>query len=553
MTAAAVARRTGLAARCFDRVTGWHWKLPQARYEVLVERDVAVPMRDGVVLLTDHYRPTATPGRGTVLIRTPYGRGLPTNADARLFAGQGYHVVLQSCRGTFGSGGTLMPLVLDTETDDGLDTVSWLREQPWFDGRLATYGASYAGATQWALLADPPQELRTSIVISGTHDAGRLVYGTGAFQHLDILTWARVSRVIENRFGPLAAMLILANASRVNASTARAIPLADAVERALRHRAPWFRELLEHPDLSDPFWDSRRTNAALQTAQVPVRLVSGWQDLGLWHTMRQYEVLRERGVDVTLTIGPWIHHVTVNGGKGELAAGNLAWLAEHLAGEPLRRAHQPVRVYVTGAGDWREMPAWPPPSSELSLHLQAPGRLSELPAPSDGSSSFTYDPADPTPTLAGPLLDLSAGVRDNVKLEARPDVLTFTTEPLAAALDIIGTPMVELDHSRSNRYADLFVRLCDVDEKGRSRNFSEAYARLDPAAQDGTLRLSLDQCAHRLAARHRLRLQIAGGSHPRYLRNTGTGEPPRTAGELLPCRHSIHHPRSRVVLPVSPA
>jgi len=112
-----------------------------------------------------------------------------------------------------------------------------------------------------------------------------------------------------------------------------------------------------------------------------------------------------------------------------------------------------VRVYVTGAGDWREMPAWPPPSSELSLHLQARGQLGELPAPSDGSSSFTYDPADPTPTLAGPLLDLSAGVRDNVKLEARPDVLTFTTDPLAAALEIIGTPMVELDHSRSNRHS----------------------------------------------------------------------------------------------------
>lgn len=118
-------------------------------------------------------------------------------------------------------------------------------------------------------------------------------------------------------------------------------------------------------------------------------------------------------------------------------------------------------------------------------------------------------------------------------------------------LEIIGTPVVELHHSTSNPHADVFVRLCDVDAKGRSRNFSETFLRLDPAARDGPLRLRLHPCAHRLAPGHRLRLQVAGGSFPQYMRNEGTGAPPGTGTELRPCRHTIHHGESRLILPVS--
>ncbi len=183
--------------------------------------------------------------------------------------------------------------------------------------------------------------------------------------------------------------------------------------------------------------------------QVPVRLVGGWQDLLLDQTMRQYEALHERGLDVTLTVGSWIHLQTVSGGRGQLAAAILDWLAEHLAGEPGTRKHQPVRIHLTGADEWRELPEWPPPSVELVHHLHPDGQLTSQPA-ADGTSSFVYDPADPTPTIGGPLIDRTAGVRDNRGLEARSDVLTFTTARLPEALDIIGTPVVELDHSRSS-------------------------------------------------------------------------------------------------------
>lgn len=541
-----VVERPGLAARLLDRAIARRWKLRKARYGVRVERGLAVPARDGAALRTDHYFPAGAQGCGTILIRTPYGRGLPSSLDARLFAGQGYHVVVQSCRGTFGSEGNFEPMIFDT--DDAHDVVAWLREQSWFDGRLATYGASYVGSTQWALLVDPPPELRTSVIIAGPIDAGGFLYRTGAFLLRDGLTWSRVI-LNQERFGLLGVMWIFARAAKIEAPTVAALPLADAADSALGHRAPWFREWLSHPDLSDPFWEPRHGNVALEKVEVPVRLVVGWQDLVLPQTMRQYEVLHERGLDVTLSVGPWIHQQTVSGGGGELAAGNLDWLAEHLAGEPVRRSHEPVRICVTGANEWRELPEWPPPGTELVHYLQPSGQLTEQQAPK-GASSFTYDPADPTPTMAGPMNDLKAGMRDNRELEARPDVLTFTTSPLREGLEIIGTPVVELDNDRSNPHADVFVRLCDVDVKGRSRNFSEAFQRLDPAEQDGTLRLRLDPCAHRLAPGHRLRLQVSGGSHPRYMRNEGTGTPPGTGTELRPCRHTIHHGSSRIILPV---
>ena len=284
--------------------------------------------------------------------------------------------------------------------------------------------------------------------------------------------------------------------------------------------------------------------------------MSGWQDLFL-QSIRQYEVLHGRGVDIGLTIGPWTHLQVGTKGAGRVVRGNLQWLDEHMVGEP-RTRRAPVEVYVTGADTWRELPEWPPPTTELVRYLQPGGRLTtEEPRGAGPSTSFYYNPVDPTPTVGGRLLTSDAGVRDNRALEARPDVLTFTTGALVTPIEVLGTPVVELAHSRDNPYADVFVRLCDVDPKGRSRNFSDALVRLDPASWTGEvqrLELHLDPCAHRLEAGHRLRLQVSGGSHPRFARNEGTGTPAASPADLRPTVHTVHHTpgaASRVVLPVS--
>ena len=257
------ARRLSRVTRWVDRAWARRQKAPAATHEFLVERNLPVRTRDGIPLLTDHYLPAGTPGRGTILIRTPYGRGAPINVDARLFAGQGYHVVVQSCRGGFGSGGEFPSMAADG--DDGRDTVAWLREQPWFDGRLATYGASAVGWTQWALLADPPPELRTAVVVAGPHDWSRFFHGTGAFRLHDMLTWARSSRHLE-RFRGLGTLLVFARAARLNAATVRALPLADAADRDLRFRTPWFRRWLTTPDLAVALYRAEPRPPALTAA-----------------------------------------------------------------------------------------------------------------------------------------------------------------------------------------------------------------------------------------------------------------------------------------------
>jgi putative CocE/NonD family hydrolase len=166
---------------------------------------------------------------------------------------------------------------------------------------------------------------------------------------------------------------------------------------------------------------------------------------------------------------------------------------------------------------------------------------------------FRYDPTDPTPSVGGRVMNGPMGVRDNRELEARADVVTFTSDRLATAIEVVGSPVVRLAVTVDNPYADVFVRLCDVDERGHSHNVSDVLHRLDPAVRAGEpqhLTLTLDPCFHRLLPGHRVRLQISGGAFPRYARNLGTDGPPATGHTLKPSVHEIDCTGSSVILPV---
>ncbi len=298
-----------------------------------------------------------------------------------------------------------------------------------------------------------------------------------------------------------------------------------------------------------------RLDAALERVQVPVLLVGGWQDLFLDQTLAQYARLHRRGIDVGLTVGPWTHTDLVAKAGGRIAAETLDWLDEHVAGRPGRRRPAPVRVYVTGAdGGWRGLDEWPPAADEQVLHLLPGGGIGDAaPAGGAAAATFTYDPAHPTPAVGGRVLAGASGVRDNQRLEVRADVLTWTGPVLAADLEVVGVPAVELAHRSDNPHADLFVRLCEVDAKGRSLNVSDGFVRLADADGDRVVRVELDAMAHRFAAGNRIRLLVAGGAHPRFARNLGTDEPAADGTRMRPSRRTIAHDgRSRVLLPVAP-
>jgi putative CocE/NonD family hydrolase len=434
------------------------------------------------------------------------------------------------------------------EVDDTADTVAWLRKQSWFGGKFATVGASYLGFTQWAMLMDPPPELAAAIIQVGPHDFSRSAYLGGAFMLNDFLGWSEMVSHQE-QFGLLRTQLRAVTAARRQGPAMAKLPLVAAGEELCEGNAPWYRDWVSRRDPADPFWAPMQLGAALDRVQVPVLLQTGWQDLFLQQTLEQYIHLRERGVDVALTVGPWTHVELVREGGPLLAREALDWLAEHLAGTGTRMRWEPVRVFVTGVKEWRDLPEWPPPSTEHVLYPRPSGVLGHQPG--TGSAQFRYDPADPTPTIGGRLLaTTTGGYRTDTALAARSDVLAFTGPPLAAPLEIVGMPTVELAHTSDNPYADLFVRISEVDAKGRSRNVSEGFQRLDPTTPPGPVRLELDAVAHRFAAGSRIRLLVAGGSFPRWERNLGTGEDPATSTRTAPSRRTIDLAASRVSLPV---
>lgn len=527
--------RPGPIVRLATRATGSRLLLPPPRTGYRVTHDLPVPMRDGVSLLTDLYTPTADPV-GTVLIRTPYGRtNLPATVTAGIYAERGYRVVMQSVRGTFGSGGHFEPGA--AEAADAADTVVWMRQQPWFDGAFATVGSSYLGYTQWALLADPPPELSTSVIGMAPHDFAESGWSTGSFALADFLTWsAQVARQEDG--GTARTVLRMVTLPRRLRRPLRTVPLSDAGAKVLKGRAPWHESWLRTPDPSDPYWRPSRLGHALQRVEVPVLLLTGWQDVFLTQTLDQYRRLADRGVQPALIVGPWSH----GDGGGDVLRESLRWLGGRRPGG--------VRVYVTGAGEWRALPAWPPPVSQRVLHLRPRARLGDEPAPDgDAVARFVFDPADPTPTVGGRLLFAPRGYRDDTALAARGDVVTFTGPALDDPLEVIGVPRIELAHSADTGWADVWVRISEVDTDGRSRNVSDGYISRAPGTAE-LLRLDLDPIAHRFAAGARIRVSIAGGCHPRFARNPGTGEPVWSASRLLRSTHQIG-PGSRLILPIA--
>ena len=210
--ATALPRPLSPAAAALSKMMSRAWSLPPQRNRVAVERDLHVPMSDGTVLLADHYVPVSVASAATVLVRCPYGRSGPfALQNAQILAERGYHVLMQSCRGTFGSGGEFEPM--RREIADGQDTVAWLREQSWFDGRLATYGASYLGFVQWALAMDPPPELVAAIVHVGPHDFSRSAFRHGVFDLYNYVGWSDLIAHQENT-GMLRGLVRMATAER---------------------------------------------------------------------------------------------------------------------------------------------------------------------------------------------------------------------------------------------------------------------------------------------------------------------------------------------------
>ncbi|MGE3621888.1 MAG: CocE/NonD family hydrolase [Acidimicrobiia bacterium] len=533
---------------------------PATSRRVEVDEDVRIPVAEGVVLLADVHTPVDHPPAGTVLVRSPYGRkGLQGILNGRILAERGLRVVLQSCRGTFGSEGTFAPE--RDERADGLATIRWIEAQPWFDGRLAMFGASYVGYAQWAVAAEAGSSLQALCPSITMSDLAGYLYRSGSFALDDALTWTSlVVRQERTRF-PLLDQVLPGHRRRIDRAMGH-VPVDEIDVELLGEAIPFWKELVADEAERERIRLGHGARAHdVAEVTVPVSMVAGWFDIFLPAQLADYRRAVEAGNRPRLTIGAWTHlHPRVH---LHAAVDAVDWIGRAVRERP---DPGPVRIQVMGpGGGWREVPSWPPPGyATQRWHLQPGGGLTPEP-PVEGPdgpaqpSRFSYHPADPTPSVGGPLLSWRAGRRDQRALEARSDVLCFTGAPLERDLEVVGELAAEVHVACDLDHFDVCVRLCEVDERGRSRNVADGLARISPAVAprpaDGvwTVAVEMWPTAHRFARGRRLRLQVAAGAHPRYARNLGTDEPFGQGTTMRRARLEVHHSAARpsaLLLPV---
>ena len=570
-----------------------------------VEKDVMVKTRDGEALATDLWVPDGGPVP-TLVVRTPYAKDIPNllaNAiDVPRLVGAGYAVAWQDCRGTGRSGGGFEPML--HEAEDGEDTVAWLGAQPWSDGTVGTFGASYLGWVQWAAASQAPAGLRAIAPTVTTSDYYTAPwYSDGGALSLHMTLWW------STLMGLLRAQRSLAAGTDTGESLMRAVGALDALpsrvtampsgdQPVLVELAPWWSEWVRHPD-RDRFWQDLSVIDRTGEVTVPALNVGGWFDVFAGSTTATFtRMRREAGTEGAragqrLIMGPW-DHLSYTGAyhdrqfglsadvlAADLTGAHVAFFDRWLRGRAdALDGTAPVRIFVMGIDQWRDEQDWPlPDTSYTDFWLRGAGRAAtadgdgvltpEGPGP-DATDVFTYDPADPVPTLGGRLIMPSSlnavGPVDQRPVESRDDVLCFTTPELTEPLEVTGPISLVLHVASSALDTDVTAKLVDVFPDGRAlyltdgilraryRNGLEAPELLEPEhAYELTIDLSVT--ANVFLPGHRLRLEVSSSNFPRYDRNTNTGgviaeesldDAVVATNRLL---HGRAHP-SRLVLPV---
>jgi crotonobetaine/carnitine-CoA ligase len=558
-----------------------------ATHRTRVDHDVPVPMRDGTVLRADVWRRDDDQLRPAVLFRTPYDKSaspLGTLSPAQCVAG-GYAAVVQDTRGRFSSEGPWAPLQWDHEGADGHDTIEWVASEPWSDGNVVMAGTSYQAIVQWLAAMERPEHLR-AIAPAMSTSAELDVEQTGGAMRLDHLTsWLALTALEWIR-------------RKGAAGTPAGSEVVDEVMSLLLDPAS---EVLWRPParmldfdgfpgrIRDVVEGHVRTMVAYDydTLDVPTLSISGWYDVFAYGTVELHR--RMRGINDTagrhrLVMGPWAHAGQLPQVQGELNTGmlgsalganlartHLSFFDRHIGRTPLDQELPPaVSYFLMGANIWRAARAWPPESSAEQTWtlggapaapntglLTAPDDLSA----SDGHQDYVYDPDDPTPSRGGRVLQLGtlvAGPLDQSHIEARKDVVSYTSELLKTMVVAVGRHHVDLEFCSDAVSTDLVVKLCDVEPDGRSIVVAEGYLRVAGliAGEPSLHTVLLGDAAWRFEAGHRLRVSVASSHFPHLDRNPNTGESPATATRRQRAHQRVLHGgshRSVLRLQVEPA
>jgi putative CocE/NonD family hydrolase len=557
--------------------------------EVRVERDVAVPMRDGVVLRADVYRPAQDGPLPVLVSRTPYGkRGIHPEA----YVTAGYIVVCQDVRGRYASDGTFESFlrVRTHDAEDGYDTVEWAARLAGSTGKVGTFGGSYDAFLQWRLAALRPPAL---VAMAAESIPARYtdLEGPGTIRPGRRLAWWRtmMSPELRRRAGRPGPQTPAEARALWNAGEGQNwlafLPWLDLPDDLFEDEGPAVREWLRHPS-TDPW----KLDEGCARIEVPNLDVVGWFDHANGDMLLFRTMVRSGATDAArrgqrIVIGPWTHasrgHVSESIDFGpeanvDLVALRIRWFDYWLKGKANGvDADAPVRVFVMGANRWRDEREWPlgrarpldwfldgsgkanGPSGDGRLVSQAPAHRAE--------DHYRYDPRNPVPSLHGPeLFTLST---DQRPLAPRPDILVYQTPPLDAGIEITGNPEVELFAASSAPDTDFFARLIDVAPDGVARDVALGIVRarfrrsrehpewLTPGAVTRFV-IRMNPTSNVFLPGHRIRLDATSSDFPNYDRNHNTDRDPNADPTLAVAEQTIVHGgahASKLTLPWIPA
>jgi putative CocE/NonD family hydrolase len=491
-------------------------KLPPATHPHLVQQaDLAMTTSDGTVLLAHRWYPRGhETGLPTLFMRSPYGRRGVMAFEAPLLAERGYNVVIQSTRGTHGCGGDFYPFV--NEARDGAEALAWAKEQPWCDGRLATFGGSYCGYTQLAAAASADPDLLTASSVGVTSaDLRTLFKPYGAFTLDSAGRWIH-GLDPDGRRTPLQALRHGLAGRKARDAAARHLPLRETDVLLTGDKHQFYRDWVqEEPD--SPYFDALDVTGALTTPTSPITLYAGWFDIFGQGQLEDAARLFASGRPARLVVGPW-HHAA---GTGPRLRDQISFFDRVLRSSDAPIDERPVQIQLYGDKHWYGLPTWPVPSEGHLLFLTADGRLDQREPAEEGRVDWVEDPLDPAPNQGGAVL-FGGGPKDNAAREARDDVRVFTSAPLTEDLVVLGTPRFTARVDADVPSYDVVVRLCLVDGKGVSRNVSDGMQRVAGGAMDADI--AMWPVGVRVRAGQRIRVQVSGSLHPMWARNLHTGE-----------------------------
>jgi uncharacterized protein len=538
--------------------------------------DVGVPMRDGVRLSANIFRPLGPGPFPTVFTLTPYNKDTSLEQAWR-WVRRGYAFVPVDVRGRYDSHGAFDAWRDDSE--DGSDVITWIASQSWSDGRVATMGGSYPGMNQW-LMAKQANPGHAAIM-------GYVAPADGFF---DLVRWNGVPK-LDLIYTWMMGMYGRVNQSRDGWDWSRImweLPLV-TLDSVAGRSVPSWQEWMRHDTMGE-YWEPMQTTGYYDRFDIPSLNVTGWWDGQVQGTTKHFigAVASGRAEDHHLIIGPWLHGVNRNRVIGDRDYGPRAiidldgirdrWVDHHMLGAPAPALPR-VGYFLPVKNEWRQADGWPLPGTRFTEYfLDSEGRANTLLGdgvlrnrPGSGPPDrYTYDPANPVPTLSSRTSGARGGIRqgsvDNRAVQTRDDVLVYTTPPLEAGLEVTGPVRAVIYFSTDVPDTDITVKLLDVYPDGRAHNLSHGIARaryrnsyerpdfLEPG-QVYELEVEMFPASNYFEAGHRIRIEVSSSNFPNLARNLNTRESSDHGTRMQVANTQIHHSArypSRIILPVVP-